>query len=101
MHQIPQTSRTIALCHFMFGGPPIECCCSVTHLGHTLTANVLDRDDIFRCSRNFIRKAKGIVVKFGFCDTFVLNKLPVSVCLSMVVLYGHFTLALLSIWMCV
>ena len=98
MHQIPQTSRTIALFHLMFCGPPIECCCSVTHLGHTFTADVLVGDDIFRCSLNLIRKANSIV---WFCDPFVLSKLPVSVCLSTVVLYGHFTLALLNIWMCV
>ena len=46
----------------------IECCNSVTHLGPTLTANLMDGDDIFRCSRDFVRKANGILIKFGFCD---------------------------------
>ena len=70
---------------------------------HSGTANLLDRDDIFRCSHNFIRNANGILVKFGSCDPFVLTKLylPVSVCPCMVVLYGHLTLVLLSIWMSV
>ena len=77
-------------CHFMFCGKIIECCSSVTYLGYTLTANLLDGDDIFRRSRGFIRKANGILVKFGFCDPLVLTKLLVFVCLSMVVLYGHF-----------
>ena len=35
----------------------------VTYLGHTLTANLSDGDDIFRYSRDFIRKANGILVK--------------------------------------
>ena len=67
-----------------------------------LTANLSDGDDIFRCSRDFIRKANGILVKFGSCDPFVLTKLlTCSVCPFMVVLYGHLTLVLLRIWMSV
>ena len=41
-------------CHFVFCGT-LKCCRSVTYLGHTLTANLSDGDDIFRCSHNFIR----------------------------------------------
>ena len=37
-------------CHFVFCGKIIECCNSVTHFGHTLTANLMDGNDIFRCS---------------------------------------------------
>ena len=69
----------------MFCGKSIECCNSVTHLGHTLTANLMDGDDIFRCSRDFVRKANGILIKFGFCDPFILTKLLTCFCLS---LYG-------------
>ena len=72
-------------CHFVFCGKSIECCNSVTHLGHTLTANLMDGDDIFRCSRDFVRKANGILIKFGFCDPFILTKLLTCFCLS---LYG-------------
>ena len=45
-----------SLRHFVFCGKTLECCRSVTHLGHTLTANLSDVDDIFRCSRDFIRQ---------------------------------------------
>ena len=69
-------------CHFMFCGKTLECCRSVTHLGHTLTTNLSDGDDIFRCSRDFIRKANGILVKFGSCDPFVLTKLLTCFCMS-------------------
>ena len=69
----------------MFCGKSIECCNSVTHLGHTLTANLMDGDDIFRCSRDFVRKANGILIKFGFCEPFILTKLLTCFCLS---LYG-------------
>ena len=72
-------------CHFVFCGKVIECCNSVTHLGHTLTANLMDGDDIFRCSRDFVRKANGILIKFEFCDPFNLTKLLTCFCLS---LYG-------------
>ena len=61
---------------------------------HLATANLMDGDDIFRCSRDFVRKANGILIKFRFCDHFILTKLliPVSVYLFMAVLYGHLTL---------
>ena len=72
-------------CHFVFCGKIIECCNSVTHLGHTLTANLMDGDDTFRCSRDFVRKTNGILIKFGFCDPFILTKLLTCFCLS---LYG-------------
>ena len=50
---------------------------------HSGTANLLDRDDIFRCSNDFIRNANGILVKFGSCDPFVLTKLYfTSFCMS-------------------
>ena len=69
-------------CHFVFCGKTLECCRSVTHLGHTLTANLSDGDDIFRCSRDFIRKANSILVKFGSCNPFVLTKLLTCFCMS-------------------
>ena len=72
-------------CHFVFCGKIIERCNSVTHLGHTLTANLMDGDDIFRCSCDFVRKANGILIKFEFCDPFILTKLLTCFCLS---LYG-------------
>ena len=88
-------------CSCLFVFKATDCCSSVTHLGCTLTANLLDGDDIFRCSRGFIRKLNGILIEFGFCDPFVLTNLPVSVCLSVVVFCGHLSLVLLSIWMSV
>ena len=62
-------------CHFVFCGKTLECCRFVTHLGHTLTANLSDGDGIFRCSRDSIRKANGILLKFSSCDPLVLTKL--------------------------
>ena len=47
-------------CHFVFCGKTLECCRSVTYLGHTLTANLSDGDFC-----DFIKKANGILVKFG------------------------------------
>ena len=55
---------------------------SCTHLGHTLTANLSDGDDIFRCSLDFIRQANGILVKFGSCDPFVLTNPLTCFCMS-------------------
>ena len=52
---------------------------------HLATANLTDGDDIFRCSRDFVRKANGILIKFRFCDHFILTKLLTCFCLS---LYG-------------
>ena len=44
-----------------------------------------DVDDIFSCSRYFIGKANGILVKFGSRDSLILTKLLTSFCMS---LYG-------------
>lgn len=85
-------------CHFVFCGT-LKCCRSVTYLGHTLTANLSDGDDIFRCSHNFIRAFWSSLVFVTLL--FWLSCLPVSVCPFMVVLFGHLTLVLLRIWMSV
>ena len=77
--------RVNGLCSFMFCGKSILCCKSVVHLGHTLTADLKDDSDIYRCSRDFVKKANAVLIKFGFCDCFVLTKLLITFCMS---LYG-------------
>ena len=47
-----------------------------------MSANLMDGDDIFMCSLDFVRKANGILIKFGFCDPFILTKLLTCFCLS-------------------
>ena len=54
----------------------ILCCKIVVHLGHTLTADLKDDSDIYRCSRDFVKKANAVLIKIAFCDCFVLTKLP-------------------------
>ena len=55
------------------------------HLGHVFTCNLMDNDDILRCSRDFCKQANGILFKFGFCDPIVQTRLLLNYCQS---LYG-------------
>ena len=47
----------------MFCGKSFSLCGkSVVHLGYTLTADLKDDSDIYRCSRDFVKKAKIIML---------------------------------------
>ena len=64
-------------------GKSILCCKSVySHLGHTFTADLKDDSDIYRFH---VILANTVLIKFGFCDRFVLTKLLYTFCMS---LYG-------------
>ena len=52
---------------------------SVMHLGHILTYNLDDREDIIRVTKDINRKANLIVCKFHVADPFVIK----SYCLSL------------------
>ena len=61
----------------------------VSHLGHILTYNLDDKQDIFRATKDLNRKALAALYKFSAADPFVKWFLIKSYCLS---LYGS------SIW---
>ena len=64
---------------FLFNGH------SVKHLGHILTSNLSETEDIDRVRKDFIRKANCMLFSFPSCNPFVKTRLLSSFCLS---LYG-------------
>ena len=74
----------IAPC-FTFLGQSLCLRNSVTHLGHILTHNLSDSEDISSISKDMCRKANCMLHLFACCDPFVKTRLFSSFCLS---LYG-------------
>ena len=68
-------------CSFLFCGKSIFCAKSVVHLGHVLTYNLMNNDDILRCSRDFCKQANGNLFRFGFCDPVVPTRLLLNYCM--------------------
>ena len=58
------------------------CVVSLYNLGHTLTADLKDDSDIYRFH---VILANAVLIKYGFCDRFVLTKLLYTFSMS---LYG-------------
>ena len=58
---------------------------SAKHLGHILSSNLSDTDDIVRVKKDLVRKANCMLHSFSPCNPFVKTKLFESFCLS---LYG-------------
>ena len=58
---------------------------SVTHLGHILTQDLSDNEDITSCQKDLCRKANCMLHTFSCCDPFTKTELFRSFCLS---LYG-------------
>ena len=61
---------------FQFSGKYISCVEYVDHLGHIRM--IL----IFRCKRDFIGPANGVLSRFGFCTPEVLTQLLHTYCMS-------------------
>ena len=72
---------------FSFLGHELELCKSVTHLGHTLTHDLSDDEDIISIKKDLCRKA---MYTFSCCNPLTKTKLLQSFCLS---LYGS------SLWL--
>ncbi len=67
---------------FQFCGQFINCVTSVTHLGHVVCHDLSDDLDIQKCQRDFVRRANGVLLRFGFCTPTVLTRLLRSYCMS-------------------
>ena len=68
-----------------FNGTTLQYSAYVQHLGHLLSFNLDDKEDISRATKKFIRTANTVLCTFRFADPFVLTYLLKSYCLS---LYG-------------
>ena len=71
--------------HFIFLGQTLSLSNLISHLGHILTYNLSDDDDICAISKDMSRKANCLLHTFSCCDPFVKTRLFSSFCLS---LYG-------------
>ena len=70
---------------FIFLGKPLSVSRSIKHLGHILTSNLSDEEDITAISKDMCRKANHLLHIFSCCDPSVKTHLFSSFCLS---LYG-------------
>ena len=68
-----------------FNGTTLQYSEYVQHLGHLLSFNLDDKEDVSRATKKFIRTANTVLCTFRFADPFVLTYLLKSYCLS---LYG-------------
>ena len=67
---------------FQFCGKYISCVEYVDHLGHIISYDLQNDLDIQRCKRDFIRRANGVLSRFGFCTPEVLTQLLHTYCMS-------------------
>ena len=79
LHPVNLTPR------FIFLGKPLSVSRSIKHLGHILTSNLSDEEDITAISKDMCRKANHLLHIFSCCDPSVKTYLFSSFCLS---LYG-------------
>ena len=89
-------SRTCSLhCSpsFFFNGLELNLGHSAKHLGHLLSFNLSDTDDIVRVKNDLVRKANCMLHSFSHCNPLVKTKLFDSFCLS---LYGSSLVFFLS-----
>ena len=70
-----------------FNGVLLDYVEQVIHLGHILTSNLDDKQDIIRVIKDMNRKANSLLCTFKSANLFVKSFLIKSYCLS-VVLYG-------------
>ena len=71
--------------HFLFNGLELHLSQSAKHLGHILSYNLSDNEDIIRVKKDLVRKANCMLYSFSFCSSLVKTKLLSSFCFS---LYG-------------
>ena len=55
---------------------------TVVHLGHTLSSNLSDSEDIEIKTKDFIRRANCLLLNFGVCSAAVKSTLLQSFCMS-------------------
>ena len=75
----------VLLLVFFFSGLELNLGHSAKHLGHLLSFNLSDTDDIVRVKNDLVRKANCMLHSFSPCNPLVKTKLFDSFCLS---LYG-------------
>ena len=80
-------SSTEFVCNdkIFFGNTCLDFSNSVTHLGHRISHNLKDKEDILRAIKDLNRKANSVLYTFSFIDIFTLCFLIKTYCLS---LYG-------------
>ena len=71
--------------HFLFDGHQLTLSKSANHLGHILSSDLSDDDDILASQRDMCRKANSMLCIFSSANPYVKTKLLKSFCLS---LYG-------------
>ena len=74
-----------SLSSFLFNGLALQMNHSVKHLGHILTSNLSDSEDIERVRKDFIRKVNCMLHSFSSYNPQVKTRLLLNFCLS---LYG-------------
>ena len=64
---------------------------TVVHLGHTLSCNLSDSEDIEIKTKDFIRRANCLLLNFGVCSAALKSMLLQSfcICLFMGLPYGN------------
>jgi hypothetical protein len=72
-------------CTFYIGDSPIEYVESFAHLGHVITNQLLDNDDILKRRNDFVGQANNVLCFFSKLKSSVVYKLFRSYCMS---LYG-------------
>ena len=70
---------------FFFNGLELHLSSSAKHLGHILSFNLSDSEDIIRVKKDLVCKANSMLCSFSSCNPLVITKLLRSFCLS---LYG-------------
>ena len=68
---------------FIFLGKPLSLSNAINHLGHILTYNLSDDEDIIAISNDMCRKANHLLHIFSCCDPSVKKQLYSTFCLSL------------------
>ena len=77
--------RQVSVDHIEFNGVLLKFSNKVLHLGHLLSFDLSDKDDVIRATKDVNRKANLVLYTFRHADPFVLTFLYKMYCLS---LYG-------------
>ena len=81
----PSSSCSTSGSNFLFYGQNLSYNSSVVHLGHVLSSNLSDNEDIITIKKDLCKKANSMISVFSCCDVYTKTKLLRSFCLS---LYG-------------
>jgi hypothetical protein len=75
--------RQSSVDHMEFNGVFLKFSNKVLHLGHLLSFDLSDKDDIIRATKDVNRKANFVLYTFRYADPFVLTFLYKMYCLSL------------------